>query len=614
MKAAAWGRGFVKNMVQIFGHQKFLKRMSKSSLNLSLINETTHELLDSGKLNWFYWIIIQIKPFRHIMFAIQVGICVVGLLFNWIVFDTARQFRRPTSGTIWMKYIAIWDNLALVQGLVRGVFRLFGIDLASSNEIVCKVLSCTGSGTITIANAHLVAMSVDRAFNMAYPTLHYTLSWNKINRKISLAISLLYLILFVPVFFISQLDENICKEFPDKNTLATLYHGFLTTVCSFFTHFAIISVTTAIFIHQMRERRTPKPKLPVSALNHPRQPKLPRGSAPEATNGEVGVLVENDNPIAENSQTPKHDNIAGGTAVGVPDDHFTAVSTSNQIERGSQVVQVTVDIEQHDHDMPGDASIAAAAAENNATYPLQNQVEDSKCDSVTVPDSDEKGSQQTVIGRTIGDKVKQELVLPKETKASKKEEKEEEKEDEQTQKIKEETKVSFVGTQKRPQWHCNISSQSEGNQRSSENPCTSQLSTSSGGSNSSEAQSKMKVDKVRITLDSGAVKGVEAHEKSQNEGKKTKAQPNLSLEDRKAIASCQLICAWFLLCMIIGVPMTFLANHSDKDVLGDEGLQCIALVGRIFVLANHAFNFFFHLRGNLFRNTFKIRYFAWLRN
>ena len=47
---------------------------------------------------------------------------------------------------------------------------------------------------------------------------------------------------------------------------------------------------------------------------------------------------------------------------------------------------------------------------------------------------------------------------------------------------------------------------------------------------------------------------------------RTKAQPNLSLEDRKAIRSCQLICAWFLFCMIFGIPMSFMVNYADKSI------------------------------------------------
>ena len=362
--------------------------------------------MSPGDFNLFYLIILQIKPYLHFLIAIQVAICGSAVILNWLVVDTARQFRHPTSGTIWMKYIAIWDILAVAQGLVLGISHLFGVNLENFNDTLCKSFAYFGPAAIVIANAHLVAMSVDRAFNMTYPTVHYPLPWKNINRKISLVLSLFYLCFIFPTFFISKLEEGVCKEVPkNSHLLIKLYQVFLATVGSFFTHFAIICVTTAIFIYQMRERRTLKLKLPVSALKYPRQQTLAHASVAE--NGEVKVNVgvcapvENDGP--DSSRTARQASGVSGTNTDCNECQCSAISCS-RVQRGSQIFEVRADIEEHDYHMPANGSIKAAASIATEHEP-QSQSDQAfvteSVDKMTMQESNEHQDCQSSSDQTI---------------------------------------------------------------------------------------------------------------------------------------------------------------------------------------------------------------------
>ena len=215
---------------------------------------------------------------------------------------------------------------------------------------------------------------------------------------------------------------------------------------------------------------------------------------------------------------------------------------------------------------------------------------------------------------------------------------------EEIQKVKNENETRYDVIQDKPQWHRNISGQKR--MSGSNAGCSFRISKVEARSSGSQANVlEINVDDIHVQEDrknhevsqphcSLNIKGstntneipvdneqegpnltdVDPHVRSEAVEIRTKGQPNLSLEDRKAIRSCQLICAWFLFCMIFGIPMSFMVNYADKDILGEDGVLCIGVITRIIIYANHSFNFFFHLRGNNFRNTFKMRFFSWFRN
>ena len=373
--------------------------MIDNSQTVSWINETAPETVSPDHLNWFYWIIIQIKSSVQVLIAIQIGVCISGVILNWLAVGTAKQFRHPTSGTIWMKYLAIWDNLAILHGLVLGISNLLGVDVETYDDVICKGFAYFGPATVIIANAHLVAMSVDRAFNMTYQTLHYPLPWKDINKKVSAAISLLYLILLLPAAVVSKLEEGICKESPNYlHVLVKVYQGLLVTVGSFVTHFAIICVTTAIFIHQMRERRTPKIKLPLSALNYPRQPTLAQATVPEdgeAAAASEGVFAPAGNDSPGSSQTASQVRAVSEANTDCNQSQCCALSSSHT-QQGSQTVQVRVDIEELKDDMPDKAASVEAAGnitEHGAQSP--SEISDPAFATESVPKADSMTMQES---------------------------------------------------------------------------------------------------------------------------------------------------------------------------------------------------------------------------
>ena len=103
-----------------------------------------------------------------------------GLVFNCLICDTS--IRLPvTSGSIWMRYLAAWDNVYLAVAAANCVTKFFKMNLATVSNISCKMIIYFTITTKINATSHLAAFALDRVVNLKFPIWHYGKNWsNKI--------------------------------------------------------------------------------------------------------------------------------------------------------------------------------------------------------------------------------------------------------------------------------------------------------------------------------------------------------------------------------------------------------------------------------------------------
>ena len=208
----------------------------------------------------YHWLVsfsIKVSRYNIYFFLFDLFISIMGTIFNAIVIDISKHNSEQNSGNIWMKYLAVWDLAFLAQIIVSRIFGNWPAlhHVANMNNVVCK-LSSYIVGTIAMtASSHLVAMTVDRALNVTYPTWHFKKTWNTINRKISAAIIATCFIVCTPMLYDYVIENEKCQESSENGIWMHLYRLIVPVVFYAPVHSVIIIITGIVFIYQLKQRR-----------------------------------------------------------------------------------------------------------------------------------------------------------------------------------------------------------------------------------------------------------------------------------------------------------------------------------------------------------------------
>ena len=87
-----------------------------------------------------------------------------------------------------------------------------------------------------------------------------------------------------------------------------------------------------------------------------------------------------------------------------------------------------------------------------------------------------------------------------------------------------------------------------------------------------------------------------------------KPVPQLTPEDLRAVRTVLYICLWYFVCMFPAIGVFAAQRKSSESEVGKETSQRLEHFSQFLIMLNSTFNFFFYLRGNSFRSTFKSRY------
>ena len=117
-----------------------------------------------------------------------------------------------------------------------------------------------------------------------------------------------------------------------------------------------------------------------------------------------------------------------------------------------------------------------------------------------------------------------------------------------------------------------------------------------------------------ITIDTEPVSSNKSDDESrlsdaekQQTSKKEKPKPVLSEDDVKAIHSVLGVCILYLVCLWTAVTIFIFKRFASEDI-GLRGEELLDRIITIILSINNSANFFFYLRANSFRATFKSRY------
>ena len=177
---------------------------------------------------------------------------------NSAVVDIAKTSADQTSGNKWMIYSGWCDILFLIPGFILLLGQeAFGVDLRTFGNFSYQLFRYLFSVIALNASAHLVAMAVDRAVNISFPTWHFRKSWSEINWKISGCVTLVNCVVTLPSGFLGEVKEGVrCGG--SRSSLMKVYQIAAGFVFFAGSHFIALVASNAMFIVKLRNRRRTK--------------------------------------------------------------------------------------------------------------------------------------------------------------------------------------------------------------------------------------------------------------------------------------------------------------------------------------------------------------------
>ena len=139
---------------------------------------------------------------------IELTIELIGITFNSLVYDTALGLPQ-TSGAIWMRYLAVWDNAYLAMAATNCATKFFRVNLPTVSNLSCKMFMYFWLMFKVNAASHLSAFAVDRVICLNFPVWHYQKKWPSIIRKASFSIVVFNFVLVTNVLFLPNSKRHL---------------------------------------------------------------------------------------------------------------------------------------------------------------------------------------------------------------------------------------------------------------------------------------------------------------------------------------------------------------------------------------------------------------------
>ncbi|XP_075249466.1 somatostatin receptor type 2-like [Convolutriloba macropyga] len=163
-----------------------------------------------------------VKVIRWIIFVV----CSMGLFGNLLTFLASSKIveNGESSGTVFMKCLAVADNLACIRVLLNTCMPLFGLNLRGLNLPVCKTLAYYSGCTMIISNFCLAGLSFDRLLAVWVPVKYYQKSKPKYALGACIAVVVATCIFCIPMIFRFGLSppRGLC-DFDSSTLLAEIY-------------------------------------------------------------------------------------------------------------------------------------------------------------------------------------------------------------------------------------------------------------------------------------------------------------------------------------------------------------------------------------------------------
>ena len=194
----------------------------------------------------------------QVLIIFELLIALSGLVFNYFVLDVSKRNPHQNSGSFWMGHVATWDTLSLVLMMPQIVASLiFKQELRTLGSPVCKIIPYVWWAVSINTNAHMVGMAIDRALNISFPDWHFPKSWKKIIPKISIWLTVIHFALVIPNLVFFELEDSVCEMRSSHTAIMRVYQVFVSIMVRLIGHTVAIAVASLVFIQKLRKRRTP---------------------------------------------------------------------------------------------------------------------------------------------------------------------------------------------------------------------------------------------------------------------------------------------------------------------------------------------------------------------
>ena len=120
------------------------------------------------------WLVQNASIYNEVLGWISISICAIGIVWNAMIVDRGTRSTDDTSGNKWMIYLASWDIVILIPRILLVLGQeVFGIDIRTLGNGWYRIFSYLSSSIALNASGHLVAMAIERAVNITFPTCHF---------------------------------------------------------------------------------------------------------------------------------------------------------------------------------------------------------------------------------------------------------------------------------------------------------------------------------------------------------------------------------------------------------------------------------------------------------
>ena len=208
------------------------------------------------------WIDGHISLSLWLNLVVEFAIDVTGFFLNCLVIDNS--FGLPvTGGSIWMRYLAIWENAFLCLSAFSNGLIFTGINLATQSNVLCKLYKYFWWVFAVNSHSHLACLAVDRVVCVSFTAWHHKKEWKGKIRNISGILTVLHILILYPTsVHFYQVKDGACRMASENKAVKTTYVALLAIGLAL-TYSMVITISSLKLATYLCKRQIASNQLPV---------------------------------------------------------------------------------------------------------------------------------------------------------------------------------------------------------------------------------------------------------------------------------------------------------------------------------------------------------------
>ncbi|XP_063721772.1 type-1 angiotensin II receptor A-like [Symsagittifera roscoffensis] len=191
--------------------------------------------------------------------AVTFAIAIIGITGNVLAYMTASRLDSKTSGTTYIKCLAVADTAAVFQdGILEMGLPIFGLDVRTVNRYVCKGIAWY-SWTTTIGGNYVLTMfTLDRLTALWLPVMYREKSKPIIAITLSLLAEAFAAGVCWPTLFLFDINGQVCEIFNFdyfSEEQMVLFANLAMFLFMLSIPFATILISNSLIIYKLRQNK-----------------------------------------------------------------------------------------------------------------------------------------------------------------------------------------------------------------------------------------------------------------------------------------------------------------------------------------------------------------------